>query len=746
METFKQGEVTARIDERGIDLGNINVNLYTMDNSTSVLDIHIKKRNIFSEEKEFIPVNLNQTTFKPVLHLIAEDGSIFTNEELETIKAEEGHVRYNVSDYVTKHVGRVQAKLFLIDEDSSTDDSSHVADFYFKVNDSGLTKAIGKEIHVDMLDDIVERIMLKDIERFKGPKGDKGDTGPQGPKGDKGADGIDGEIGPAGPTGPMGIKGDTGEKGDIGERGPQGTPGPQGEQGPIGPEGPKGDVGEKGNTGERGPQGDIGPQGPKGDIGDRGQNLKYNDLTDQEKEELKSVISSQAISDFTLGNNSIGTNKIDFIKSGKNIYNKNNTTSGRISINNNLVSDDTIITSGYTKIKNNTTYVTSQSIWYNLYDNELKYIEYKFAPKGSTFTTTASTVFIRISVKKDVSDILQVEEGTNQTTYEPFYYVAENVKDSEIVEARYSTPKNKGYTKLNDRLQDIEKNLSDITVSNGGNTASDENAEKVFVDEMNKKVKQLGGTSKFLNSSGLTAAGQLANAYDFSIITLHASTKNEIASVWGQDTYSLDIKGVNSRTVEVNSTVTSPSLENYYSLIGGKTGTLGYIHNLTAIVADNDNLYVGTIMKGSKDRFADLKNAIDETIKKENGKPYNIDLVGTNDTIFSVIKYPKYNPTLTTNNKPTPILSKNEDIRTSPASMTKVLTCIVLIENTTNLNQTIKIQESDIVGGSGVELKVGDVITLRDALYTMLLSSSNDTAKAVARVVGHHIINTRRYI
>ena len=746
METFKQGRITARIDERGIDLGNVNVNLYTMDNSTTTLDIHIKKRNIFSEDKEFIPINLNQTTFKPVLHLIAEDGSIFTNEELETVKAEEGHVRYNVSDYVTKHVGRVQAKLFLIDSSNSTNNSSHVADFYFKVNDSGLTKTIGKEIHVDILDDIVERILLKDIEHFRGPKGDKEDTGEQGPKGDKGADGINGEMGPQGPTGPMGIKGDTGDKGDIGERGPQGIPGPKGEQGPIGPEGPKGDVGEKGNTGDRGPQGDIGPQGPKGDIGDRGQNLKYNDLTDQEKEELKSVISSQAISDFTLGNNSIGTNKIDFIKSGKNIFDKNNPTLGRISTNNNLVSDDTVITSGYTKIKNNTTYVTNQSIWYNLYDNESKYIEYKFVPKGSTFTTTASTAFIRIAAKKDVSDTLQVEEGTNQTTYEPFYYVAENVKDSEILEARYSTPKNKGYTKLNDRLQDIEKNLSDITISNGENIASDENAEKVFVDEMNKKVKQLGGTSKFLNSSGLTATGQLANAYDFSVITLHASTKNEIASVWGQDTYSLDIKGENPRTVEVNSTVTSPSLENYYSLVGGKTGTLGYIHNLTAIVADNDNLYVGTIMKGSEDRFADLKTAIDETIKKENGKTYNIDLVGTSDTIFSVIKYPKYNPTLTTNNKPTPILSKNEDVRTSPASMTKVLTCIVLIENVSNLNQTITFQESDFVGGSGVELKVGDVITLRDALYTMLLSSSNDTAKAVARVVGHHIINTRRYI
>ncbi|MEB2655278.1 BppU family phage baseplate upper protein [Staphylococcus haemolyticus] len=225
METFKQGKVTARIDERGIDLGNINVNLYTMDNSTAALDIHIKKRNIMSEKKEFIPINLNQTKFRPVLHLITEDNSIFTNEELEIVKAEEGHVRYNVSDYVTKHVGRVQAKLFLIDEDSSTDDSSHVADFYFKVNDSGLTKAIGKEIHVDMLDDIVERILLKDIERFRGPKGETGDTGPQGPRGDKGADGVDGEIGPAGPTGPMGPKGDTGEKGLQGEQGPPGPPG-----------------------------------------------------------------------------------------------------------------------------------------------------------------------------------------------------------------------------------------------------------------------------------------------------------------------------------------------------------------------------------------------------------------------------------------------------------------------------------------------------------------------------------------
>lgn len=257
METFKQGEVTARIDERGIDLGNINVNLYTMDNSTAALDIHIKKRNIFSEEREFVPVNLNQTSFKPVLHLITEDNSIFTNEELEVVKAEEGHVRYNISDYVTKHVGRVQAKLFLIDEDSSTDDSSHVADFYFKVNDSGLTKAIGKEIHVDMLDDIVERILLKDIERFRGPKGDTG------------------------PKGETGLQGPQGIKGDKGEQGPQGLQGEKGETGPIGPQG------ERGFDGREGPQGPTGEIGPKGD---KGEPFRYEDFTSEQLASLKTSV------------------------------------------------------------------------------------------------------------------------------------------------------------------------------------------------------------------------------------------------------------------------------------------------------------------------------------------------------------------------------------------------------------------------------------------------------------------------
>ncbi|WP_368916928.1 BppU family phage baseplate upper protein [Staphylococcus haemolyticus] len=728
METFKQGEVTARIDERGIDLGNINVNLYTMDNSTAALDIHMKKRNIMSEKKEFIPINLNQTKFRPVLHLITEDNSIFTNEELEIVKAEEGHVRYNVSDYVTKHVGRVQAKLFLIDEDSSTDDSSHVADFYFKVNDSGLTKAIGKEIHVDMLDDIVERILLKDIERFRGPKGDKGDTGPQGDKGDKGADGINGEIGPAGPTGPMGIKGDTGERGL------------QGAKGEIGPKGDKGDP----FTFDDFTQEQL--QSLKGEKGDRGLPLIYNSLTDDEKNSLKSAIASQTSSDFNIGNNSINLNKVDFITTGKNIFNKNSVVLGRVSSNGEVIDATDVSTTDYTKILPNTTYITNQSMWYNEYDNDFKFIKYGFIAKNTTFTTQANTSFVRFSCGDQLLDKAQVEQGTVITDYTPFSYVLKGVDDLEISIARNSSVKNKNFSQLGDRLEDLESDFSQLKVKNGGNIGTDEQAEKAFVDEMNKKVSQLGGTSKFHNSSGLTAAGQQGNAYDFNIYTLHASVKPEIASVWNQKSYTMEVKGANPRTIVVNTTVTGKSLEDTYTLLGGKTGTMGIIHNLSAVVTDEENIYIGTVMRGSNDRFDDLKKAIEESIKKEKGQNYNVDLVGKEDTSFSVIKYPTTNPLLTTNNRPKILLSKDETTRINPASMTKIVTSIVMVENASNLNQAITFQESDFVGGSGVKLEKGDVITLRDALYSMLLSSSNDTAKAVARVVGHNIINARGYV
>lgn len=217
METYKTGTVNTIINENGVDLGNINVNLYTMDNMTSVIDIHLKKKNLTTEQQEYIPVNFNQTKFKPTLHVFAQDGSIFTNEPLEIIKPEEGYVRYIIPEYITKHVGQMQCKLFL--ENPENNDSSHVANFYFTVNDSGITKSIGKEIRVELLNDIVEKVMKNNVEIFKGPKGDKGEQGipgQDGKDGKNGLNGIDGINGNPGPQGPPGKDGRDGVNGKDG--------------------------------------------------------------------------------------------------------------------------------------------------------------------------------------------------------------------------------------------------------------------------------------------------------------------------------------------------------------------------------------------------------------------------------------------------------------------------------------------------------------------------------------------------
>ena len=189
--------------------------------------------------------------------MFSSDGSIFTNEPLEVILPEYGVIQYKVSDNVIKHAGKVDAKLFLANEK----DSVHVANFYFTITDSGMTGPIGKEIHVDSLQNLVKNVMKenaiglldenfkskleKDLQTYvtENPDLFKGEKGEQGPAGQDGKDGKNG------------INGIDGINGDPGPQGPPGKDGRDGEIGPVGPKGPKGDTGDKGEQGKQGPPG-----------------------------------------------------------------------------------------------------------------------------------------------------------------------------------------------------------------------------------------------------------------------------------------------------------------------------------------------------------------------------------------------------------------------------------------------------------------------------------------------------------
>lgn len=122
---------------------------------------------------------------------------------------------------------------------------------------------------------------LQSLKGQKGDKGDKGDIGLTGPQGPQGIKGDRGDVGPVGPKGP---KGDRGERGLQGIQGIQGLKGEQGNRGETGPAGPRGPQGPTGERGPVGPQGERGLQGPKGDSGNP---LRFEDLTPEQKQELK---------------------------------------------------------------------------------------------------------------------------------------------------------------------------------------------------------------------------------------------------------------------------------------------------------------------------------------------------------------------------------------------------------------------------------------------------------------------------
>lgn len=73
------------------------------------------------------------------------------------------------------------------------------------------------------------------------------------------------------------------------------------------------------------------------------------------------------------------------------------------------------------------------------------------------------------------------------------------------------------------------------------------------------------------------------------------------------------------------------------------------------------------------------------------------------------------------------LYEKNADKIMEPASITKVLTGLLAIENL-NLEDTVTITDNLNVPGNGMDLSAGEVLTVKDLLYGMLVHSSNDAA------------------
>lgn len=82
------------------------------------------------------------------------------------------------------------------------------------------------------------------------------------------------------------------------------------------------------------------------------------------------------------------------------------------------------------------------------------------------------------------------------------------------------------------------------------------------------------------------------------------------------------------------------------------------------------------------------------------------------------------------------LYEKNGFVRMHPASITKIMTALLALENGRLEDLVTVSEEAASQIGSSMYLRAGDVYTLEDLLYGLMLNSGNDAAWAIAEHIG----------
>ena len=472
-------------------------------------------------------------------------------------------------------------------------------------------------------------------------------------------------------------------------------------------------------------------------------------------------------------------------------------------------------------------------------------------------------------------------------------------EDSEVIDARGKD------SVLSARLDRLDKKLYPIDFIDG-TTENNEQARSAFVEEMNKKAKQLGMiNTNFENPHGLHDANQYTTAKDLLLMGIHSLGYKEMQSVMGVREKQISLEGVNTRNINVETSVEVSSINDNYDMLGAKTGTLTsqvQTRNLLSIVGEkyDSKWYIASVLDTGESRYTATRFALNAAsssmnskikfdghkVHKTNGNFYEglngwsenagnpsldykkfftspaslkaFSASGTSSQIMSwvnltegdtyymsaMVRCDRYSsgdlglmlqsrdrtfsetisvkevtpgwvkvssrfnvnfpdgrlfagginsadldgyvdninfinlssvygrgsePTksqldginiheidesstkavvtqvpanlVSYNPDNLPILFEtNSNERAYPASVTKIMTAMILLDNYSDMSQKFTIADSDVTGGSGSAYSGGDIITIQDALYSLMLESSNTIANAFARIAGRNIL------
>lgn len=268
---------------------------------------------------------------------------------------------------------------------------------------------------------------------------------------------------------------------------------------------------------------------------------------------------------------------------------------------------------------------------------------------------------------------------------------------------------------------------------------SDSDAKARFMKYMNDKAKDIG----MENTTFIDAAGfyNRTTAYDLLRMGVYACSYDPLVEAWHKNTYTVNVSGNMERDVNLSTTVKGEALEDYYFLFGGKTGTVDGQSNLLAVVEGPDNrLFVVVVLGASVNRFEAAKQVMDLAVKKYNDPSFDYSTEDVPAKSAAACLLPLHNTKAYTDYPLTMLYEKDIYTSRTPASITKVMTAMCMLDFVYDLNEDFVISQKDITSGSGNYYYAGDMISYKESLYSMMLPSSNTCAEATATAVGHLIL------
>lgn len=259
---------------------------------------------------------------------------------------------------------------------------------------------------------------------------------------------------------------------------------------------------------------------------------------------------------------------------------------------------------------------------------------------------------------------------------------------------------------------------------------------------MNEKARELNMINSVFNDPA--GIENYSTANDILNCLIEAVNTEVIYDIFTQKKDVIKIKGSNEREMAFESKTLlgtrSEDLTGYYKTICGKGGTLSIpkIFNSAVVVETSDNVKLACVVmnaygsnESNENRFAAIKQAVDAALG--NAGERNVCAKSAIVCIMPENKRDELNI----------IYKKNPCEIIKPASMSKMLTAIVVLEHIKDIRTEICVKQEMIDMIPDIfyhkDFMAGDIVSVRDLLSAMFLPSSNAAAYILGCVVGEMI-------